>query len=87
MSRLFTKVDSNASFLQRFERGNRIGSGAFGEILLVLDRESGKTVAVIKQIDLPKLNRTAQEYNEREVISFCRVLLGAYTCLFVFQTD
>ena len=78
MSRLFNNVDSNATFLQSFERGNRIGAGAFGEIFLVLDRESGKTVAVIKQIDLPKLNRTEQEYNKREVISLFNISLGTY---------
>ena len=78
MSRLFNNVDSNATFLRSFERGNRIGAGVFGEIFLVLDRESGKTVAVIKQIDLPKLNRTEQEYNKREVISLFNISLGTY---------
>ena len=70
MSRLFTKIDSNEKFLENFKRGLEIGSGAFGKILLVLDRKTGKTVAVIKQVNLSMLYVQEQEYNKQEVTDF-----------------
>ena len=70
MSHLFTNVDSNEKFLERFERGPEIGSGTFGRILKVLDRESKKTVAVIKQVNLSMLYVQKQEYNKQEVTDF-----------------
>ena len=75
MSHLFVNVDSNEKFLERFKRGLEIGSGAFGKILLVLDRESGKTVAVIKQVNLSMLHVREQEYNKKEVTDFTTELL------------
>ena len=70
MSHLFASVDSNEKFLERFDRGPEIGCGAFGRILKVLDRESGKTVAVIKQVNLSMLRVQEQEYNKQEVTDF-----------------
>ena len=67
MAHLFANVVSNETFLERFQRGGEIGSGAFGKILLVLDNVSLKTVAVVKQVDLTRFHEMAQEYNKQEV--------------------
>ena len=64
---LLHKVNSYTAFSQYFEKGQRIGAGAFAEIEEVVYKESGKVVAAMKSVNLWRGHIKIQEYQLQEV--------------------
>ena len=68
---LFHKIRSIDDYNNRFSNGNRLGSGYFGTVYEVVDREDqNKVVAAVKHASLTVLGEKLEESIRQEVTFF-----------------
>ena len=67
MGRVLRRVENQRTFAKYLSDGDRIGSGAFGNIFKVINRKNGKVVAAVKRVDLTRLDSKNKAMNEQEV--------------------
>ena len=84
MSRLLRRVENERTFAKYFVDGDRLGSGAFGDIYKVVSHGNGKVVAAVKRVNLKKLDSRNRAMNEQEVEPFFLILFSVFYCVFFF---
>ena len=68
-------VNDLTEYNRYFKNGQAIGSGAFGTVKQVVNRENGKIVAAIKHVKLSGKSQRIKR-NARQEVSFkCKLLL------------